>query len=470
MAVSSERPGTGCALHGALLSAAAVPGVVPILHATAGCAVQAGHGGTAGAAGWSGGLGVPATNVFEKQVVFGATARLREQIKNAVKILDGQLYVVLSSCATEMIGDDIPAMAKEAREQGLPVIDVATAGFRGPAHEGYTLFLKGVLAQAGRLGAPGPRDPALVNLLGIVPGQDVFWEGELAEWSRLLAGIGLRANPLFGPDGGVDGLRDLPRAAISLVFSPWGLEVARGLEQSAGVPWLDAGGLPVGVEASAELLRALAARLGADAAPVEAVIAAERRREDHALLRLAEAWHRLELQREFALVAGSLQVPGLVRFLVGTLGWLPRTIVVTDALPEPARAALEATLAATTEGFEARVLFSDNAAEIADAVLAQGAEIVLGRAFERDVAERLGVPLVELAFPVADRLVLDSFYSGPRGARRLIEEIGRAALAGGRAPAEDTQPALPTPVVVPAQPIASSAPATAGRTAPLPAT
>ena len=254
MARPLERPGAGCALHGALHSAAAVPGVVPILHATAGCGIQAHRNGQA--AGWAGadplgGLAAPASNVFEKQVVFGATSRLREQIKNAVKVIDGQLYVVLSSCATEMIGDDVPAMAKEGRDQGLPVLSIASAGFRGSAHDGYVLFVKGVLARRDLLGPAGDREPGLVNLLGIVPRQDAFWEGELAEWSRLLAGIGLRANPVFGPEGGVDRLRDLARAGISLVFSPWGAEVAGLLEREAGVPWLDAAGLPVGAAASA---------------------------------------------------------------------------------------------------------------------------------------------------------------------------------------------------------------------------
>ena len=78
-----------------------------------------------------GGLATPASNIFEKQVVFGATARLREQIKNTAKVVDGELLVVLSSCATEMIGDDVPAMAKEARDQGLNVLSIASAGFRG---------------------------------------------------------------------------------------------------------------------------------------------------------------------------------------------------------------------------------------------------------------------------------------------------------------------------------------------------
>jgi nitrogenase molybdenum-iron protein beta chain len=429
MARPLESPGAGCALHGALHCAAAVPGVVPILHATAGCAVQAHVNGSA--AGWAGadrfgGLAAPACNVFEKQVVFGATARLREQIKNTVKIMDGGLYVVLSSCATEMIGDDVPAMAKEARDQGFPVLSVASAGFRGSSHDGYGLFLKGVLAQS--TAPAGERDPLLVNLLGIVPRQDAFWEGDLAEWSRLLAGIGLRANPVFGPEGGLDGLRNLTLAGSSLVVSPWGVEVARALEQDFGVPWLDSGGLPVGAEASGSLLRDLAARLNVPLEPAEAFIAAEIRREDHYLSRLSDLYFRHGLQRSFALVAGCLHAAGLVGFLTGTLGWLPRLVVVADGPPEAARPALRDHLAALTKGHDTRVLFSEDAGETEAAILEGGAEIVLGRALDRAAADALGVELVQVAFPVADRLVLDKGLSGVRGAITLIEEIARTVL------------------------------------------
>ena len=58
-----------------------------------------------------------------------------------------------------------------------------------------------------------------------------------------------------------------------------------------------------------------------------------------------------------------------------------------------------------------------------------GAEIVLGRAFDRAAAVRLGVPLVEVAYPVLGRLALDKGLSGNRGALTLIEEISRAILA-----------------------------------------
>jgi len=435
MATPLERSRTGCALHGALFSAAAVKGVVPILHATAGCGFQAYRLGLAGGGGGpdpAGGLAAASSNISEKQVVFGGTARLREQIKNAVKVVDGALPVVLSGCATEMVGDDIPAMVRESREQGEATIAIATAGFRGSAYAGYELFLKGVVAQLGEAGTVRPDGRrGTVNLLGLVPRQDPFWEAELDELARLLDAIGLEANTLFGLGGGVEGLRDLAAADLSLVLSPWGQGVARDLEQRFGVPWFDTGGLPVGARATAAVLFAVAGRLGLERPTVAAVVDAEVRREAHYLARLADAYYRDGLQRDFALVAGSAYAAGVTGFLTDSLGWLPRLIVITDQPPPDARTGLDQALDRAAGGLGPEILFSEDAAEIADAVGRRDPEIILGSALEREVADALKVPLVEVSFPVTGRLVLDKGLAGPRGALALIEEVVRAIRADG---------------------------------------
>ena len=330
------------------------------------------------AAGWAGpdrfgGIAAPACNVFEKQVVFGATARLREQIKNTVKIMDGGLHVVLSSCATEMIGDDIPAMAKEARDQGFPVLSIASAGFRGTSHDGVRAVPEGCARARGRLVRPAERDPRLVNLLGIVPRQDAFWEGDLAEWSRLLAGIGLRANPVFGLEGGIGGLRDLTRAGSSLVVSPWG----RGGRRAAGA----------GFRGALARYRRAAGRRRASAAlcaiwpavsicpgePVEAFIAAETRREDHHPQ--PPGGHCTSGRSATRFRAGRGQParrrPGRLPDRDAGLA-AKRTIVVADGPPEAARPGIESNPRRATEGYDARVLFSEDAGEIEAAILESG--------------------------------------------------------------------------------------------------
>jgi nitrogenase molybdenum-iron protein beta chain len=55
--------------------------------------------------------------------------------------------------------------------------------------------------------------PGLVNLFATIPYQDPYWNGNLVELRRVLEGIGLKVNTLFGVDsGGIDEWLTIPRA------------------------------------------------------------------------------------------------------------------------------------------------------------------------------------------------------------------------------------------------------------------
>ncbi|MCE5284285.1 MAG: hypothetical protein LLG02_00310, partial [Pelosinus sp.] len=106
-----EKPRYTCALGGAITTAQALPRTIPILHAPSGCAgnaawTQAGGCGLQ-VGGYCGGISMPSSNIEEKEVVFGGTERLQEQIKNTLDVMDGDLYIVLTGCVTEVIGDDV---------------------------------------------------------------------------------------------------------------------------------------------------------------------------------------------------------------------------------------------------------------------------------------------------------------------------------------------------------------------------
>lgn len=433
--VESSR--NNCALIGAIQTVLAIEGAVPIIHSTAGCGLQQHKGGSVVSgyhgSGYSGGLAIPSSNIVEKHVVFGGSSRLREQIKNSLKVIKGDLYVVLSGCATELVGDDIPAMTKEARDQGYPVICASTPGFRGAAHHGYQLAVKGIIDQLpklfGAIGGKGGKIPGLVNIWGIIPNQDVFWQGNLVELQRILAEIGLEANTLFGFEQGLASWHRIPRAELNLVLSPWGVGIAEELEERYGTPWLDLKALPVGAEATGEMLEALTEKLQLDPARTEALRNREEKRLAHYFERAADAYFEFGLQKEFALIGDAGNVSGLAEFLVKSLGLIPGIIIVTDN-PEPSgRDGLTGRLKALAPAFPPELLFAEDAGEIRDAIRRSGAELVLGSYLEREAAEALEVPLHQVSFPLVDTVVLGKSYLGYRGAVTFIEDLSKAILA-----------------------------------------
>uniref|UniRef100_A4WQL4 Nitrogenase n=1 Tax=Cereibacter sphaeroides (strain ATCC 17025 / ATH 2.4.3) TaxID=349102 RepID=A4WQL4_CERS5 len=404
-------PQASCALHGAILTAAAIPGVIPLVHSTPGCALRAGLSAGGGPFGAPPGLPpVASTNLAEKHVIFGGTSRLREEIKNTLAVVEGGLVAVLTGCPTEMIGDDVAAMVKEATSQGEAVIDIQTAGFRGPVRAGYDLLLT---ALANRLEPRAdPADAPRINILGIVPGVDPHWLSGIEELSRLLAGVGLRANPVFGPSGGLGALHALGRAEASLVLSPWGLGPAEALRQRFGIPVVGTEGLPVGAEAAEALLRRLFEALGRplDGA-AEAFLAAERRHEDYLLDQILGRLVGAGRQR-VAVIGGSLAAPGLARFLTTVLGWKTVALVLTDEPPASLRPALAA----------AGAIFAPDATSRSEAVRTSGASLLIGGPEDRALAGRLGIAFVDDG-STPGLGALTGGHAGRAGAARLLAAL-----------------------------------------------
>lgn len=426
-----EGSRNSCALHGALQVFEAIEGTVPVIHSTSGCGVQHYLGGTRLSGGNDpfGSPPVSSTNIREKHVVFGGGSRLREQLKNSVKVLQGDLYAVVTGCSIEMVGDDVPAMTKEGRDQDWPVIYANTPGFRGDVHQGYQLAVRSLIEQLPDIWKDvAPLRAGLVNIWGIIPNQDPFWRGNLRELSRLLEAIGLVPNLLLGDGQNVDSWKQVPGASLNLVLSHWGELPARLLEERYGTPSITLEGLPVGA-ATGALLTRLAEKLGLDRSLTEAVIAREESRLTHQFARLADTYYRTGFQREFALIGESTQVAGIGEFLGGSLGLLPRTLVITDNPPDSVRESLVAGLKSIVPGYDVEIVFSEDRAEIADVIRNGGAGIVLGSSLEQEAAVELGVPFLAVSFPLTGRIVLDRGYAGYHGATSLLEDLGSVILA-----------------------------------------
>lgn len=424
----------GCALHGAIKVLDAIKGVVPIVHANAGCSLNARFSDNAAHASvgrnFRGVHETSSTVLTDKHVVFGGTARLREQIKNTVKVLSGDLYVVTTGCVPEVVGDDIPAMVKEARDQHFPVLGISTPGFKGNAYTGYEIAVKGILEGVAELfGVCGERKPQRVNLLGIVPEQDAYWEGDLLELESILESVGLEANRLVGLGQDVKNWKNASRARISLVVSPWGLSAARFLQERYGVPYLNLGWLPLGGKDIGYLLEKLAAELGLDEEIVETAQRHYERQTRYFLQKAASVWLQQNLQKRVVVVAPSAVAVGISRFLAGTFGQLVRTVVITDQPADDCRADLISAI--HEQAANAEVAFSASRRDISERVQQARPELILGSHLELEDAERLHIPLLEISTPVRHALVLNRTYAGFRGALALVEGFAEAFLRQG---------------------------------------
>ena len=203
-----------CAI-GALQSVVAIPKAVPILHSGPGCGDMI-QGFFERSTGYAGGSTSPCTNFSEKEVVFGGIDRLRQIITNTYKVLDSDLQVVLTGCTAGIVGDDVDSLVREFQEEGKPIVSVETAGFKASNFEAHSLVVNAIIEQYVSLYEVDNKpksETETVNLFASIPYQDPFWKGNLAEYKRLLSGIGLKVNVFFGPEsGGVAEWQTIPKA------------------------------------------------------------------------------------------------------------------------------------------------------------------------------------------------------------------------------------------------------------------
>ncbi|AIF52399.1 nitrogenase component 1 [Pelosinus sp. UFO1] len=418
----------------AMHSASAIPRVIPIVHCGPGCADKqfmnvAFYNGFQGG-GYGGGAVVPSTNSRELDVVFGGEGRLRELIKASIKILDTDLFVVLTGCISDLVGDDVGSVVKEFQEQGVPIVYAETGGFKGNNFTGHELVTRAIIDQyVGEY--DGPRQQATVNLWSLLPYHNTFWRGDLTEIKRILEGIGLKVNILFGYESkGVSEWKHIPKAQFNLVLSPWlGLQTAEHLESKYEQPYLHVPVIPIGAQETSSFLRKVAAFAGLDHAPVEEFIRQEEETYYHYLESFsdfyAEYWWGLPAK--FAVVGDSAYNLALTKFLVNQLGIIPGKQIITENPPEEYRENIREEYRKIAEDVATDVEFEEDSyiihQKIRQTNFGHKAPIIFGTTWERDLAKELKGAIVEVGFPASYELVLSRSYVGYRGALALLEKI-----------------------------------------------
>jgi nitrogenase molybdenum-iron protein beta chain len=424
-----EQPRYSCAL-GVQQSVVAIRRAVPVVHAGPGCSVKIqsliGQG-----EGYAGGSTIPCTNMCDSEVVFGGEGRLRSVLDGAFQVVDADLFVVLTGCTSDIIGDDVPRVVAEYQQAGRPVVFAETGGFKSSNYVSHSLVVNAIVDQwVDRVNPDRTAVRGLVNVFGPIPYQDPYWNGNLAELKRVLEGIGLRPQVLFGLDSaGLDEWRSIPNAEFNVLVGAWaGLDIVEHLKEKYGTPFVHFDALPVGGRETTRFLREVQAFGEVDPGPVDAFIKKEEERFYAHIERTADFMleFRYGLPRRFYSLLDASTALGFSRFLLNELGILPARQYVTDATPEAFQPAIRDQFAALSEYRSAEVVFETDAGLIHAQIRAdeqKGRVLVLGSLWDRDLATDLGADILLLSVPVGHRLVLNCGYAGYLGGLRAIEDI-----------------------------------------------
>lgn len=433
MSTLIEQPRYSCALA-AQQTVLAIPGAHPIIHAGPGCSEKArsfaGLGSGQQGEGYAGGNTVSCTNSSESEVVFGGENKLRDTIDGALRVLKGDLFVVLTGCTSDIVGDDSISVAKSFAEEGYPVVGTETAGFKGNNYYGHNQVVDGIIEQY--VGDATPEvEKGLVNVFSVVPFQDAYWRGDLEEIKALLQSIGLKVNILYGVESlGAKEWKNIPNAEFNLLLSPWvGLETVELLEKKYGTPYLHYPILPVGAKETSKFLRTVGEFANIEKARIEEVIEREEKKFYDYFLSVVDfiGEYRSNLPVELYTVADSTYALGTTNFLVNELGLLPQTVYVTDNPPKIYRENIQKTFDSIGEEAEGRLVFQEDGGaiqeDIAEKIGNSKKTILLGSSWDKILAEEKSSVFVNLSLPLNETVILNKTFVGYRGGLQLIQDV-----------------------------------------------
>ena len=409
----------------------AITGAIPILHSGPGCAAKLNdNNGTSGR--YSPNI-FPCTSISEKEVVFGGSAKLRSTIENAIKVIDADLFVVLSGCTGEIIGDDIEEVAGNFADAEKPVIWAKTPGFKGNNYVGHDWILKSIFEQY-LADAEPQTEKGLVNLFVAPPQQDPYWLGNLREIESLISAIGLKPNTIFGFGRGLENLKKIPNAEFTILVSPWaGLDSAKYLERRFGIKLLQYPVLPIGATETTKFLRAVQEFTGVDKELVERVITEKEAQFYYYIERFADTLLETRiLGKRFTVVSDSEYTIAVTKFLVNDMGLFPEKVFITDDAPKSFQQKISDELKELNYGIKAEVQFSTDGHDIHEQIKAAdfaGTPLIIGSNWEKKLALELGAHYVNVSYPMLEKLVINDHIAGYSGGLHLLEQIYTAAMS-----------------------------------------
>ena len=437
-----EQPRFSCALA-AQTTVLAIPRALPIVHAGPGCASKTFRVLSEGCGnqgeGFGGGGQISSTNTGTKEVVFGGENKLRTLTENAFKVLNADLFVLLSGCTSGIIGDDVVSVANEFRREGKNVVGAETSGFKGNNYYGHELIVNSIIEQF--VGNVKPEiQKGLVNVFSIVPNQDPYWRGDLEEIKRILTAIGLKVNILFGAQSaGISEWQNIPNAEFNILLSPWcGLKTVELLKKKYGTPFFHFPYLPVGGKTTSLFLHQFAEFAGLDLEEVETVIKKEEKEFYQYIVGLADFMsdYRSNLPNELYVVADSEYALGVSGYLVNELGLIPKGIFIDDAPPteELKNLVLDAAKAIAPEIAEV-IFFEEDGGKIqqklSELIGTSHKAIVFGSSWEKLVTEKNNNMLIHLSMPIVNDVILNKSYAGYKGGLKITEDMYAGVFRNG---------------------------------------
>ncbi|MEW6108986.1 MAG: nitrogenase molybdenum-iron protein subunit beta [Nitrospirota bacterium] len=380
-------------------------------------------------------LAAISTSMTEDAAVFGGLNNMLEGLENAYTLYQPKMISVCTTCMAEVIGDDLNAFIKQARDKGiipqdLPVPFAHTPSFVGSHITGYDNMMKGILAS---LTAGQKREPN--RKINIILGFDTY-TGDYREIRRLLKMMDVDFTLLAD----VSDIFDSPNTGEYRLY-PGGTplhEAADSINAAATVSlqkhstqktmdyirkeWnQETAALPlIGIRNTDAFFEEISRITGR---PVSHEIEDERGRAVDAMIDSHPYVHG----KRFALAGDPDLLLGLIGFLM-EMGGKPAHIVCTNGdrkFEEDANALL----GGSPFGSEGRVYINKDMWHLRSLLFTEPVDLLIGNSYAKFLWRDTGTPLIRIGFPLFDRHHLHRYpIIGYQGVINLVNWVVNTVL------------------------------------------
>ncbi|MEM4196150.1 MAG: nitrogenase component 1, partial [Methanothermobacter sp.] len=383
---------------------------------------------------------IAVTSLHEDAAVFGGRSNIINGVKNLVKRFRPDLVGIVTTCSSEIIGDDVDGFMRVAETElrdelgdrfQTKLVHISTPSFVENHFRGYGNAIKSFIETLAR------EDGDCNHRLNVIPG--IVNPGDIREIKHILGLMGIDHiiltdtsdpfdSPLrpsktekmpFYPPGGtqVSEIEDSSNSIGTVTMTMYGDEAVNTLEKRFGVPGEYS--IPVGVRNTDEFVRTVARISESD---VNDELLDER---GILIDSMADLSSRYLSGRTAAVYGDPDMVAGISRFLC-ELGMVPlHTCTGTDNqlfLDRMKTVASEA-------GERINVMIKSDLRALEAKLAEEPVDLMIGNSDGRLIARDLGIPLVRVGFPVYDRVGYQRVpIIGYRGAVNLINRITNTVL------------------------------------------
>jgi len=408
------NPAKACQPLGAVFASTGFEGAMPFVHGSQGCvAYYRSH--------LSRHFKEPSScvssSMTEDAAVFGGLTNMIDGLANTYNLYKPRLISVSTTCMAEVIGDDLNAFIKTAREKGsvpmdYPIPFAHTPAFVGSHVTGYDNMLKGILEYFwdGRAGTVDKLERQPDDSINIIGGFDPYTVGNLREIKRIFDSMGFEYTiladnsdiwdtPTDGTfrmfDGGTTTEQVVAavnaKATVSLQeFSTVKTQnfIAHHGQETVSFNY------PVGVQATDKLLMKISELTGR---PIPDAIRMERGRLVDAM---SDSFAHIH-GKKFAIYGDPDLCYGLAAFLL-EMGAEPTHVLATNGGPEWAKK-IQDLFDSSPYGANCYVYPTRDLWHMRSLLFTQPVDFLIGNTYGKYLERDTGTPLIRIGFPIFDR-------------------------------------------------------------------